>query len=102
LEYRSKLFWKLELATFIDAGNIWTITEQESQPNGCFHFDTFFKQIALGYGAGLRFDFSYFLLRFDLGVKAFNPALQKSERWRFKGLNWGDDFAFHFAIGYPF
>lgn len=102
LEYRSKLFWKLELATFIDAGNIWTITEQESQPNGCFHFDTFFKQIALGYGAGLRFDFSYFLLRFDLGVKAFNPALQKSARWRFKGLNWGDDFAFHFAIGYPF
>ena len=102
LEYRAKLFWKIEAAVFVDAGNIWTIKDYESQPNGQFKFNRFFKQIALAYGAGIRFDFSYFLIRFDLGLKAYNPSRQKNEQWRFKGLNWKDDCAFHFAIGHPF
>ncbi len=101
LEYRTKLFWKLESAVFIDAGNIWTIKKYDSQPNGQFQFNSFIRQIALAYGLGLRFDFSYFLIRFDLGVKAFNPTNTKN-KWRFNGLNWNDDCAFHFAIGYPF
>ena len=74
VEYRAKLFWVLESGAFIDAGNIWTIHNYENQPGGMFHFDTFWKQIALAYGVGLRFDFSYFLLRLDLGIKAHNPA----------------------------
>ena len=102
IEYRTKLIWKLEAAAFIDGGNIWTIKEYESQPNGVFRFDRFYKQIALGYGLGLRFDFSYFLIRFDVGAKAYNPARVGSEKWRFHGMNWKDDCAFHFAIGYPF
>jgi outer membrane protein assembly factor BamA len=102
LEYRAKLFWKIEAAVFVDAGNIWTIKDYESQPNGQFKFNRFFKQIALAYGAGIRFDFSYFLIRFDLGLKAYNPSRQKGEQWRFNGLNWKDDCAFHFAIGHPF
>ena len=101
-EYRTKLFWKVEAALFVDAGNIWTIRDYESQPNGQFLFNQFYKQIALAYGGGIRFDFSYFLLRFDIGIKAFNPTRTKSEQWRFKGLNWDEDCAFHFAIGYPF
>ena len=74
LEYRTKLFWKVELGAFIDAGNIWTIRDYESQPGGQFRLDSFYKEIALAYGLGIRLDFSYFLLRFDMGMKAYNPA----------------------------
>ena len=102
VEYRSKLFWKMEMAAFIDGGNIWTIKNYQSQPGGYFRINEFYKQIALAYGLGLRFDFTYFLIRFDMGVKTFDPSKEGKERWRFKGLNWSDDFAFHFAIGYPF
>jgi len=101
-EYRSKLFWRMELAAFLDGGNIWTIRDYKSQPGGYFKINEFYKQIALSYGLGLRFDFTYFLIRFDAGVKAYNPAKLSSERWRFKGFNWSDDTVFHFAIGYPF
>ena len=102
IEHRTKLFWKIEMAAFVDAGNVWTIREYESQSKGYFRFDKFYNEIALAYGLGLRFDFNFFLLRFDLGVKAYDPSLPQGECWRFEGLNWSDDFAFHFAIGYPF
>ncbi len=102
IEYRSKLFWKMELAAYIDGGNIWTIKNYQSQPGGYFRIDEFYKQIALAYGLGLRFDFTYFLIRFDTGVKAYDPAKEGSKRWRFKNFSWSDDTAFHFAIGYPF
>jgi outer membrane protein assembly factor BamA len=101
IEYRSKLFWKMELAAFIDAGNIWTIKDYDSQPGGVFKFDKFYEQIALAYGLGIRFDFTYFLIRFDVGSKAHDPS-KESERWRFRNFKWSEDFAFHFAIGYPF
>ena len=100
-EYRTKLFWVLEGAAFIDAGNIWTIHSYENQPGGMFHFDTFWKQIALAYGVGIRFDFTYFLLRFDLGVKAHNPA-KGQEQWPIIHPDWHRDTTFHFAVGYPF
>lgn len=100
-EYRAKLFWVFEGAAFIDAGNIWTIHNYENQPGGMFHFDTFWKQIAWAYGVGLRMDFSYFLLRFDLGVKAYNPAMNQ-ERWPIIHPRWKRDTSFHFSVGYPF
>lgn len=115
MEYRTKLFWKAEAAAFVDAGNIWTIYDSPSQPKGQFNIKTFYKQIALAYGLGLRLDFSYFLVRLDCGVKCYNPAYldmknsNNDERykelhrpWRFYGLNWRDDCALHFAVGYPF
>lgn len=101
MEYRAKLFWVFEGAAFIDAGNIWTIHNYENQPGGMFHFSTFWKQIAAAYGAGLRMDFTYFILRFDLGVKAYNPAMNQ-ERWPLLHPHWKRDTAFHFAVGYPF
>lgn len=101
VEYRAKLFWVFEGAAFVDAGNIWTIHNYENQPGGMFHFNTFWKQIALAYGIGLRMDFSYFLLRFDLGVKAHNPALGQEE-WPIIHPRWKRDTSFHFAVGYPF
>ena len=100
-EYRMKLVWVFEGALFVDAGNVWTIHNYENQPGGLFKFDTFWKQIAVSYGAGIRMDFEYFLLRFDLGVKAYNPAMNQ-ERWPLIHPRWKRDTTFHFAVGYPF
>lgn len=101
MEYRAKLFWVLEGALFIDGGNIWTIRNYENQPGGVFRFNKFYQQIAAAYGAGIRFDFTYFLLRLDLGVKAYNPA-QNQERWPLMHPRWGRDTTLHFSVGYPF
>lgn len=100
-EYRLKLIWVLEAGVFIDAGNIWTIRDYPNQPGGVFKFNTFWKQIAAAYGAGIRMDFQYFLLRFDLGFKAYNPA-NNQERWPLLHPQWGRDATFHFSVGYPF
>lgn len=103
IEYRSKLFWILQGALFIDAGNIWTIREYANQPGGVFKFNKFYKQIAIAYGIGLRFDLNFFVLRFDGGMKALNPAFESGkERWPLIHPNFKRDFAFHFAVGYPF
>lgn len=101
LEYRNKLFWVFEGAVFIDAGNIWTIKNYPNQPGGLFRFNSFYKEIAAAYGLGLRMDFKYFLLRFDLGFKAHNPA-RDQERWPLLHPNWRRDATFHFSVGYPF
>ena len=101
MEYRFKLFWVFEGALFIDAGNIWTIKNYANQPGGFFRFRKFYKQIAAAYGAGIRMDFTYFLLRFDLGLKAHNPAANQ-EPWPLIHPRWHRDATFHFAVGYPF
>lgn len=102
LEYRTKLVWLLELAAFIDAGNIWTLKD-EGQVGGQFKFDKFYEQIALGYGIGIRLNFDYFVIRLDWGLKAFDPSRGDGERWRFvPGWNILKDTALHFAVGYPF
>jgi hypothetical protein len=101
VEYRAKLFWVLEGALFVDAGNVWTIRDYETQPGGVFKLNSFYKQIALAYGIGLRMDFNYFLLRLDLGMKAHNPATNQ-EPWPLIHPRWSRDAAFHFSVGYPF
>lgn len=100
-EYRAKLFWLLELGAFVDVGNIWTIHNYATQPGGMFHFNRFYKQLAAAYGLGLRLDFTYFLLRLDIGMKAHNPA-QGAEPWPLLHPKWGRDSSIHFSIGYPF
>lgn len=100
-EMRTKLFWVIELAAFIDAGNIWTIHNYPNQPGGLFKFNKFYKQLAGSYGLGLRFDFTYFLLRFDMGMKAHNPAMG-AVAWPLVHPRWHRDSSFHFSIGYPF
>lgn len=103
IEYRTRLFWKFRGAAFIDAGNIWTIREYENQPGGAFEFDKFYKQIAVAYGLGLRLDLDFFVLRFDGGMKAVNPKYKKTkERYPIIHPKFSRDFAFHFAVGYPF
>lgn len=101
LEYRAKLFWVVELGLFIDAGNIWTIKEYDDQQGGVFKFNKFYEQIAASYGAGIRLDFKYFLVRVDMGMKAHNPA-SGQEHWPLFHPRFKRDSEFHFSVGYPF
>ena len=103
-EYRTHLFWKLGGALFVDAGNIWTLREYKEQPGGQFTLKDFPSQIAVGYGMGLRINFDYFIVRFDLGMKAINPAYEEddSEHYPLLHPRFSRDYAFHFAVGLPF
>ncbi len=102
LEFRRKLNKMFELATFIDAGNVWTIKNYSSQPGGYFRWTRFYKELAASYGLGIRVDLNFLLLRLDFGMKAHNPALSAGERWTVFTPKLKRDFAWHFAIGYPF
>jgi hypothetical protein len=100
-EYRHKLTELFEIATFVDAGNIWTIKDYEGQSGGLFKFDEFYKQIAVSYGLGLRVNLGFLLLRLDAGMKAYDPA-DSEKKFVLLNPNFSDKFALHFAIGYPF
>ena len=103
LEYRTHLFWKLDGALFVDAGNIWTLREYEDQPGGQFRLDTFLRQIAASYGLGVRLNFDYFIIRLDGGMKAINPAYSDGRHhYPIIHPDFGRDFTFHFAVGLPF
>lgn len=101
VEFRTKVFWVIELGAFVDAGNIWTIRNYEDQPGGVFKFNKFYEQIALAYGLGIRLDFNYFLLRLDMGMKAHNPV-SGQEHWPLIHPKFSRDSEFHFSVGYPF
>ncbi len=103
LEYRFKMFWRMEGAFFLDAGNIWAINYKDNREGSVFKVNEFYKQIAVGSGFGVRFDFTYFLFRLDLGMKMRDPSLAEGKR--FIPGNYqvsSDQFNLSFAIGYPF
>ena len=104
LEYRTHLFWKFGGALFVDAGNIWTLREYDEQLGGKFQFDHLLKDLAVSYGLGLRLNFDYFIIRFDLGMKAVNPAykIDDEEHFPIAHPRLSRDLAFHFAVGLPF
>ena len=104
LEYRTHLFWKFGGALFVDAGNIWTIRDYEQQPGGQFKLQNILSDLAVSYGLGLRLNFDYFIMRFDFGMKAVNPAYETEEEEHYSIIHprMSRDFAFHFAVGLPF
>ena len=102
LEYRTHLFWKFNGAAFIDAGNIWNIRDYKGQEEGTFRLNRFYKQLAMAYGLGIRFDLDYLIIRFDGGMKAINPMFTGKDKYPFLRPNFNRDFTFHFAVGYPF
>lgn len=102
LEYRTHLFWKLDGALFVDAGNIWTLRYYDEQPGGQFDITDFYEQIAVGYGLGFRFNFDFFILRFDMGMKAIDPAHNGERHYPIVRPRMSRDFTFHFAVGLPF
>jgi outer membrane protein assembly factor BamA len=101
-EYRRKVLWWLEPAFFIDCGNIWTIRDYEGQPDGFFRWNSFYKELAIGAGIGLRFDFNFFIFRIDAGTRVYDPALPLNERFMFLKSNLWNNSAVYVAIGYPF
>jgi len=100
VEQRFQLFGDLKGALFADVGNIWNaldnVEDQDARFNG---FDSL-RDIAVGSGFGLRYDFSFFVLRFDVGFKTYNPALPRGDRW-FKQYNFRKA-VFNVGINYPF
>ncbi len=103
VEYRCKLFSVFEWAFFADAGNIWALPRTTDADEEKFHFDTFYRQIALGVGGGLRLNFDYFIFRIDAGLKVHDPSRDEGRRWVMKDekVNW-NSVNWNFAIGYPF
>ena len=104
IELRSKLFWNFQGALFVDAGNIWTLHNYSTeQPGGKFKFNKFYKEIAVAYGLGIRLDLDFFVIRVDGGMKAIDPVYSSGKlRYPIIRPKFSRDFAFHFAVGYPF
>jgi outer membrane protein assembly factor BamA len=106
-EYRFKLFWLLEGALFVDAGNIWNFNKDPGAPGAEFNITNFYNDIAVGTGTGFRFDFKFVIARVDLGMKLRDPVLTDGSKWivarrPYSLKRYPSDFSLVFGIGYPF
>ena len=101
LEYRPLLFGKLYGALFLDAGNVWTLHSDESRPEGQFKWGSFFEEIALGTGVGLRYDMGMFVIRVDWGIGLHVPY-DTGKSGFYNMRSFGDSQSIHLAVGYPF
>jgi outer membrane protein assembly factor BamA len=108
IEYRSFLLrfmgtGSIESAVFTDIGNIWTLNEDANRPGAQFDKDLLLRDIAVGSGLGLRFNFTFFILRLDLAVKMRDPGLPAEQRWVYPNHKFViGDVTPNLAIGYPF
>lgn len=129
LEYRFDVIKQIEGALFCDVGNIWINSFDPQRKGANFEINRFYRELAIAPGAGIRFDFSFFILRLDAGLQFKDPSLPEGERWLFqpkletnairqeanltrisRGLNpvpewdvnYRPDFTFNLGIGYPF
>lgn len=97
-EYRVKLVSFLEPALFVDVGNVWMMKDNE-RPTAEFRFNTFYRQLAVGYGVGARLDLSFFLLRLDFAMPLRDPGRQYEKLWLEPHFS---RMRFNLGIGYPF
>ncbi|BFP39835.1 BamA/TamA family outer membrane protein [Flavobacteriaceae bacterium GF1] len=100
LEYRFPIVGDIKGAFFADAGNIWNVFDNVEDPDATFNGFSSLGDLALGTGFGLRYDFTYFVIRLDTGFKTYNPALEGSDRW-FTDFNFREA-VFNIGINYPF
>jgi outer membrane protein assembly factor BamA len=100
LEYRFRVGGNFYSAVFADIGNIWNVFDNITDETYTFNGWESFKDLALGSGIGLRYDFDFFVLRFDLGYKTYDPGREVGDRW-FKGINFSKT-VLNFGINYPF
>lgn len=100
IEHRYKLFGSLNGAFFLDAGNIWNVLDDVTEKGATFTGFESLKDIAVGLGFGLRYDFGFFLLRGDIGFKTYDPSYQDKNRW-FNDFNFGHA-VYNIGINYPF
>ena len=106
LEYRFRIFsnflgGNLNGAAFLDAGNVWLLRKDEARPNAEFSLNHFFDSIALGTGVGIRYDFSFLVLRLDWGI-ALHVPYDTGKSGYYNIPRFKDGMGLHFAIGYPF
>jgi outer membrane protein assembly factor BamA len=100
-EYRFAMIGDFEGALFLDMGNIWSL--KDNRPGTEFSLTRFYNEIAIGTGVGLRYDFSFVIIRVDMGIKLHDPSLNSGNRWiPASNMLKKDNIAFAFAIGYPF
>ncbi|MDY2587052.1 translocation and assembly module lipoprotein TamL [Winogradskyella aquimaris] len=99
-EQRFGLFGDLRGALFVDAGNIWNVLDNVEDDKATFSSFNSLKDIAIGSGFGLRYDFGFFVLRFDTGFKTYEPSLTLGDRW-FKSYNFRNA-VYNIGINYPF
>lgn len=106
LEYRFKIFWQLEGALFLDAGNIWSLPGEDKPEGTVFEISKLYKQVALGSGLGFRVNLGFFTLRLDTGYKMYDPAINPDTKFKpwvpFQQKFMWKDLNFNFGIGYPF
>lgn len=101
IEYRFRLFGPLHGALFLDSGNVWLLKADPERPGGELKASTFFKDLALGTGLGLRVDIGMFVIRGDLGIGIHAPY-NTGKSGYYNIIKFKDSLAFHLAIGYPF
>lgn len=100
LEYRFKILNNLKGALFTDIGNIWDITNSSlTTTKSSFNGLKSVQELAIGSGFGLRYDFSFLVLRLDLGFKTYEPYLENN-KW-FSNYNFRNA-VFNIGINYPF
>jgi outer membrane protein insertion porin family len=110
LEYRFNIFSYFDGAFFIDAGNVWAMNKKTAgnRPGADFQFDRFYRQIAVGTGFGIRMNFSFLVIRFDIGIKTYDPSQKKGERFVLPKIADKPPFGpknlanINIGIGYPF
>ena len=85
--FSNAIFFKMAL--FADVGNIWNFenTKSDGSPDTTqFKFKNLYKQLGVSSGVGFRFDFSYFLIRFDVGFRFKRPDVLKNDGWQIPGV----------------
>jgi len=108
VEWRQKLIGFLNYAVFVDAGNVWALqTSTNNEAN--FEWGRFYKEFGVGTGFGLRFDFTFLILRFDIGIKAWDPARPAGNRFVLWDASFKKPYSlnhepviYNIGIGYPF
>lgn len=101
LEYRFPILGNLHGATFIDSGNIWLLRNEEDRRGGQISAKHFFKDLALGTGFGIRYDLTFLVIRFDVGIGLHLPY-DTGKKGYYNIPKFKDGMGYHFAIGYPF
>lgn len=99
-EYRFGLIDQFKGALFVDVGNIWNVLDNVDIPEYKFEGFQDLKELAVGSGFGLRYDFNFFVLRFDIGFKTHDPAQSEGNRW-FRDYNFSNA-VYNVGINYPF
>lgn len=113
VEIRKKIFGFVEGAVFVDAGNVWTFKplddNNENKGNSQFNLNRFYREIGVGTGFGLRFNFSFLILRFDVGIKAYDPARDSGDRFVLPKMRffrpytqYNEPVIYNIGIGYSF